>query len=259
MAAMQTTNSADDMGRRIDELARPKRFASGFDRDRRSIYWVEREPPTPGKDGVTVIIASARVQQLAQHRDPVSQWRGDRMTPMWPVSQSAQHATSSERLVTLAQHRDANPQHRLERSPYMAPTPAACSATSTHRLEQLATPKNRTDPFETRQNQWGQYYPVPLPALSAKATERIDQLAEPKKDPKEFHGEKPVQWPVSEQALKSLASLRLQQLSRPHSRTMIRDDFDPYKVSPAARKTRPTPRLEELAMPIPRKAKSKKV
>lgn len=75
----------------------------------------------------------------------------------------------------------------------------------------------------------------------------------------EFQGEKPVQWPVSEQALKSLATIRLQQLSRPRSRTMIRDDFDPYKVSPAARKTRPTPRLEELAVPIPRKVRTKKL
>ncbi|XP_076457117.1 sperm microtubule associated protein 2-like [Babylonia areolata] len=258
MAAMQTTSSSEDMARRIEELARPKRFASGFERDRRSVYWVEREPPKPGPDGVTVIIATPRVQELAQHRDPDRQWRGDRLTAIWPVSKSAQQASASERLSYLAQPREF-PHYLMERSPYMTATPAARSASASHRLEQLAEPKDRTDPFETYQKAWGQYFPVPSPALHARTTERVDQLAEPKKYPKEFQGEKPVQWPVSEQALKSLASLRLQQLSRPRSRTMIRDDYDPYKVSPAARKTRPTPRLEELSAPIPRKIRSKKV
>lgn len=75
----------------------------------------------------------------------------------------------------------------------------------------------------------------------------------------EFKGEKPVQWPVSESALKSIASLRLQQLSRPLSRALIRDDYDPYKVSSAARKARVTPRLELLSAPIPRKVKQKKI
>jgi hypothetical protein len=62
---------------------------------------------------------------------------------------------------------------------------------------------------------------------------------------------------VSEEAMKSIATLRLQQLSRPQSRCLIRDDYDPYKVSPGAKKAAPTPRLEELSAPIPRKIRPK--
>lgn len=75
----------------------------------------------------------------------------------------------------------------------------------------------------------------------------------------EFKDEKTVKWPVSQEALEAIASLRLQQLSRPRSRTMIKDDYDPYKISPAARKARTTPRLDELCVPIPRKVRSKKI
>jgi hypothetical protein len=72
-------------------------------------------------------------------------------------------------------------------------------------------------------------------------------------------GEKPVQWAVNESTLKAIANLRLQQLSRPRSRTMIKDDYDPYKVSMAARRAHATPRVEELCAPIPRKIRAKKV
>lgn len=245
--------------RRIDYLARPKRFASGFERDRRSVYWIEREPPMPGSNGVTVITATPRVIDLAQHRDPNKQWRGDRPTPEWTVSQGAKQAAASERLTTLGRHREVNPNHLMERSPYMYASIPAQSATASSRVEQLAVPKDRKDKFEVEEKEWGQFFHVSDPAMKYKATERIEQLSESKKYNKDFKGEKPVQWPVSEQALKALASLRLQQLSRPRSRTMIRDEFDPYKVSPAARKTRPTPRLEELSVPISRKVRAKKV
>lgn len=67
-------------------------------------------------------------------------------------------------------------------------------------------------------------------------------------------------WLVSEEALKLNASMRLCQLARPRSRTILRDDnFDPYLVSRAARYAQITPRIEELAVPQPRKQRSKRV
>ncbi|KAK7488953.1 hypothetical protein BaRGS_00019757 [Batillaria attramentaria] len=259
MAEVQTTKSDDYLGQRLNELAQPRRFAHGFERDRRSVYWVEREPPKPGPNGVTVIVATPRVQQLAEPVDaPKRGWTSHRLTPIWRVSQSAQQATASERISYLAQHRDPHPHHKIDRTPYMVVSPEARTASASARLETLAQPKERKDHFEVYQSEWGQYFHVPPPALKARATERLEYLSEPKKYHKDFHGEKPIQWPVSEQAMKSLATLRLQQLSRPRSRTMIRDDYDPYKVTPAARKARPTPRLEELSAPIPRKCRQKK-
>lgn len=67
-------------------------------------------------------------------------------------------------------------------------------------------------------------------------------------------------WPIEEQALKINATLRVCQLARPRSRTMIRDDgWDPYMVSKAARYAQISPRVEELSAPIPRKCRSKRV
>ena len=66
-------------------------------------------------------------------------------------------------------------------------------------------------------------------------------------------------WDIPEQALKINASLRVCQLARPRSRNMAKDDdFDPYFVPKAARHATITPRVEELAIPLPRKVRSKK-
>ena len=100
------------------------------------------------------------------------------------MSWSAQQATPSERLVYLGTHKSVSPSHRMERTPYMMVPRAALSASPTGRLEQLAVPKCRSDPFEVYEKEWGQYFHVPQPALKARATERLELLSEPKKPPK---------------------------------------------------------------------------
>lgn len=133
----------------------------------------------------------------------------------------------------------------------------------TDHLCKLATPKDRLDLDKFRVNSletsWGQHNPVSPAAKTAQCTSHVESLAEPKKYHPRFAGEKPVQWSVDESALKAIANLRLQQLSRPRSRTMIKDDYDPYKVPMAARRAHATPRIEELCLPIPRKVRPKKV
>jgi len=61
--------------------------------------------------------------------------------------------------------------------------------------------------------------------------------------------------------LSSLAqpTMRQQQLARPKPRVALDQDYDPYKVSNGARNAVASPRVSELAVPIPRKVRSKKL
>lgn len=136
---------------------------------------------------------------------------------------------------------------------------SAKNASPSQRIEQLALPKDRQDRYGVYETEWGQYNPVPENALRSTHTERIETLAMAKNYHKDFKDERPVQWLVENSALNAIATLRLQQLARPRSRTMIKDDYDPYRVSPSAKRARITPRVEELCVPLPRKIRTKKV
>ena len=96
-------------------------------------------------------------------------------------------------------------------------------------------------------------------ARNAHCSPRLDNLSDAKKQPSAFVGERTVQWPVSSNAMNAVATLRLQQLSRPKSGRMRVDDHDPYKVTFAAKNARATPRVSELCEPLPRKVRSKKM
>ena len=171
----------------------------------------------------------------------------------------AQRAEATERLLTLSRHKTIHLDHRLERTPYMMVSDGARNAQPTQRLEQLAVPKQRQDRYGVYETEWGQYNPVSQNAIKAAPSERIESLAAAKDYHKLFKDERPVQWQVQGPALNAIATLRLQQLARPRSRTMIKDDYDPYKVSPSARRARCTPRVDELCVPLPRKVRQKKV
>jgi hypothetical protein len=175
------------------------------------------------------------------------------------VKDGAKTAEASPRVQELGKPKSLHPEHKMERSPYTEVSDDAKTAKSNPRLDQLAEPKHhRQDNAGVKETEWGQYLPVSEGAKKAVATPRIEDLSQPKPYNKQFQDERPIQWPVTEEALKAIASLRLQQMARPHSRTMIKDDHDPYRVSLPARRARATPRMEELAVPLPRKVRQKK-
>lgn len=259
--------------RRIDSLSQAKRPPPEFQEDRRSVYWVDNLPLIPQNDGMTTrFVTTSRLDALAhpnvgRHADffkgssythsiePHSYGRG----PISPVSQSALKARCTPRLGQLGQPKSIHSDYFYDRTAYMMVTRGAQSAEPTERLVQLSQPLPRKQIEEYREIHWGQTFPVSDLSKKALATGRVEQLAEAKGYHKSFRDEKPVQWNVPDGALKATANVRLQQLSRPRSRTMIRDDFDPYKVSYAARRVHATPRVEELCVPIPRKVRAKKV
>ncbi|ESP02661.1 hypothetical protein LOTGIDRAFT_237889 [Lottia gigantea] len=244
--------------RRIDVLAKPKSVHPEHSDDRRSVYWIDRKPIQPGPGGTTKIVITGRVEELSKSKDVNKEYVYHRPTPIWEVKPGALKATASGRVEQLSLHKTYN-RHQMERPPHTTVTEAAKSANITDRLENLAKPKNRIDRFEVNEKEWGETQPVSEAAKKARITERVESLAEPKQPHSQFQPAKPIMWEVSDLAIKALASLRLQQLSRPRSRTMIKDDYDPYVVSRAARKAKATGRVEELSEPIERKKRDKKV
>ncbi|XP_064597676.1 sperm microtubule associated protein 2-like [Liolophura sinensis] len=245
---MSTTSAT-----RIDLLARPKPTPTGFRQDRRSVYWVDYVPSV-ASGGTTTCVASARVQELSRSKDLNKNYKGDRPTPIWLVSSAAQNTSPSARTESLSQPKPLSPLYKAERSPYTIVTPGASRATSTARLDALSVPRQKSDLATFRDPTES----VSSAALKATASGRVEQLAESKKLHPSYQEEKQIQWPVSDSAMKAIASLRLQQLARPRSRSLLKDDYDPYKVTFAARHAHTTPRVEELAVPLPRKVVVKK-
>ncbi|KAK3087804.1 hypothetical protein FSP39_010808 [Pinctada imbricata] len=139
---------------RISVLAAPKRVPREFLEDRRSVYWVDREPPKAGPNGVTVVVATARVQELARHRPPVTEWKGDRPTPVWPVRKGALKASAAPRLLDLCLHKEPHPRYQFDRTAYMQVAPGATSASASGRLEDLAKPRIREDKITMAYAYW---------------------------------------------------------------------------------------------------------
>lgn len=123
----------------------------------------------------------------------------------------------------------------------------------------LSQPRVRLDNNATTEQYWGQPDEVPFAAQTAAPSSRIEDLARPKQYHQDFQGERPVQTVVPEHALTSMANQHLQKLARPRARTLIVDDYDPYKVSSAAMRSKPTARTEMLSVPPMRKQRQKRL
>ena len=161
----------------------------------------------------------------------------------------------------MARHKECNSDYQYDRSVYTAVREEAKKALASGRLEQLAQPKGYKTIKEEKFWDWGDQFSTTVApaALNAKCSTRIEVLAESKQPNPQFFGEKSIQWPVSRNAMKAIATLRVQQLARPKSRGTINDDYDPYRVTIGAKNARPTPRIDELAVPLQRKCRQKKV
>lgn len=175
---------------------------------------------------------------------------------MWPIRQSTLKREPTERLIALSAPR--RPMAAPDRTVYSSVPQGLVRQETLDRLLLLSQPRIRHDNFAVNDVYWGQPDPVSLAAQTANPSSRIDDLSRPKQYHSDFQGERPVQTVVPEHALTSIANQHLQKLARPRARTMIVDDYDPYKVSPAAMRNKPTARTELLAAPPMRKQKQKR-
>ncbi|XP_072175851.1 uncharacterized protein [Diadema setosum] len=254
MATVETSSA-----RRIDVLAHPKQLPPGYREDRRSVYWVDKPPLMPGPEGTTKFDVTQWVDGLSKHKS-YSRYVSDRPSPKWPVSKAAQKADASARVEALAQPKNWANYFTLHRPIMTTVSEAAKNAAPSARIEQLAMPKTY-QPLKIKESWEFDCYrwdnEITDAAKNARCSERLEALAEPKSLHNHFRFAKPIRWKTEDSALKAIATLRLQQLARPKSRGKS-EQFDPYKVSTAAIHGRPTPRIEELCMPIPRKVRTKK-
>lgn len=90
-------------------------------------------------------------------------------------------------------------------------------------------------------------------------TDRVNTLAEPKLL-HELHQMPRLSFSVSKEAQNCIATERVHQLARPKNRHPESEDYDPntWFVSRSALLAQPSPRIDELATPLPRKVRVKK-
>jgi hypothetical protein len=93
----------------------------------------------------------------------------------------------------------------------------------------------------------------------APVSERILAMADPKPLHEDYVPPR-TDFAVSKEALNCSASERVLKLSKPRSKHPEAEDFNPntFTVSRTALLAQPSPRIEELAMPIARKVRVKK-
>ena len=94
----------------------------------------------------------------------------------------------------------------------------------------------------------------------AEASPRVGTLAEPKNTHQRFEPCRDVQWKVSRASLSHIATDLTLKLARPKSHNAAQEDYNPraWSVSRAALMAQASPRLGELATPLPRKVTPKK-
>ena len=178
------------------------------------------------------------------------------------MSEAAKNAEPTARLETLSRSKTFHQDYDPPKSVYSVVTDAAKSANASVRVESLSKPKSAAA-LPTNQTlwEWSEWdYMVSEGAKSASASDHTLRLSVPKKCHDNYKECRQVQWTISENTLKALPSLRVQQLARPKSRSQFIDHYDEssYKVSSAAKHAQATPRIEELCVPLPRKVRQKK-
>ncbi|XP_053191106.1 theg spermatid protein [Scomber japonicus] len=219
----------------IQQLAQPKPNRLRYP-DRRSVYWLDELPPKTTSP-TTKIVSSP----------------SSRLSPEWDVSEWALRAVPSERLCSLAKPRQTAVGWQPDRSLLFPLSRATQKAVATSRICQLAQPKRK----QVTGGSGHKPRPVPMTHMPCRASAHIELLATPKHEHPKFEGERSVCWPISRASRNYIASQRLLELSSPKERKALFEGYNPYIVSRAARSASPSPRIQQLCLPLPRKCCSK--
>lgn len=245
---------------RISRLSSAKRLSASFSEDRRSIYW---DNGIPRKDfsRTTSFTTTERQATLAVPKRAHSAYASDRPSPIWPVSKSALQATPTPRCLELSLHKPLPPVYQPCKEVMTTIPPSALRVTPSPRLLQLSAHKTfPLSPIKPNSEwDWGEWSSeVSSAAKTAEPSARVLQLAASKAPPAQYRSCREVRWPVSEAARSYVASESLQKLSRPRSRS--EGDYNPsaYNISRGALVAQPSPRITQLATPVPRKCRTKK-
>ncbi|XP_037360775.1 testicular haploid expressed gene protein isoform X3 [Talpa occidentalis] len=249
------------VSRRVEELARPKRFYLEYYNNNRTT------PIWPIPRCTLEHQASGRLRELATPRIRNNIWSIN-MTEVSQVSRAAQMAVPSPRILCLAKPRV--PATLLEEwNPMPKPKP---HASDYNRLLQLAG----CSPREENRSQrgccadavaWGtlggrcvgQQGRSPEGCGGRSLADRtpprgqpylgVQHHIAPKTQSDKCIPDRDPRWKVLEVTKKAVASPRIISLAQPKVRKDLNEGYDPYHVSPASLVARASPRLFELATP----------
>ncbi|XP_065652168.1 sperm microtubule associated protein 2 isoform X2 [Hydra vulgaris] len=247
---------------RLEVLARPKPIPDGFIDDKQSVYWDNQFTKDWTKSDLsTKFVLSDRLTQLTNPKLIHKDWKGDRNSPIWVISHGALNGKASNRLESLAEPKVHHKDFQIPKSVYTVISSSAKKALPSDRVQMLAKPKLSTELGIKPDSCWDYsewHSDVSEAALKCEPSARVVQLAEPKKLYASYKECRSVIWDVSCGAKNALPTIRVQQLALP-KKSQYKEDYDSDwdKVNPTALVAKPSPRIEELAQPLPRKSKRK--
>ncbi|CAL8301663.1 unnamed protein product [Boreogadus saida] len=211
---------------------------------------------------------ATRIEQLAVHKASLLR-SPDRRSPVWRVSEGALRACASQRVCALAQPRPPAVGWLPDRPPPPSVRVKGGAPLSQPRLRprvgatdggpRLRPRVEATDggPRLRPRVEAGQGFRTPpIARKMAAATPRVEQLATPKRTPPGYLCGRPSSWPVPGSVRRAVPSLRVRELASPRQREALFQGYDPYAISAGALLAKPSPRLQELALPLPRKCRS---
>merc|ERR1712032_299442 len=246
---------------RIKSLAQYKNIHRDFIEDKRSAYWTDGPIKVQNDNRLT-----QNQRNLAKPKLPHIKYKGDRPSPKWKVSKKALNANITERQRALARPKPPHSEWRQDqpvqtqidkRQLQSLPTEHILRLSMPKQadsrylkpsisLEELGALKNHTITIEENQPEW------------------VERLSMHKQSPAGYKPDRPVRWIVKLKTRNAEITEHVDKLAK-IQRTDKRPGPDPnivdnpYAVSRAARKTEATPRINELALPLPRKVRNKKV
>ena len=256
---------------RLSELSRPKTQHRSYVPDRPSPIW-EINP------AALITTSTPRLSELARHKTLPPQYQPPRPVRttynnyQWPkiiffskIKPRLLHFL--KQLISLADlHAQSVLLQYLIFSPQLC-TKVSCKALSARpspRITQLAAHKNYPLlPIKPQSEwEWSQWDSEIMPqTLQFTPTPRLEELATPKFLPKQHQPPRPTQWIISKATLQHVATDRLAKLAQAKQVPGYQKDYNPraWSVSKAALLAHPSPCIENLAKPIPRKCRQKKV
>lgn len=207
-------------------------------------------------------LAKPKLSRSTLSYGPSLSW-GNQQT-MWELTQGAVNAEPSDRILSLAQPKrnmstqeDLKPQWEYScgrQSPIIKPSPAAREAGNSDRISQLAQPKNLPGAYTENRAMYefscGRSSPIQKPTKAAKVApgrDRTHGLAHPKKVHNAYEASREVQTIPTQAARNTRPTERIEQLaeSKRHPQGPFREPEWP--VSKKAMNAQPNERIRELS------------
>jgi hypothetical protein len=245
----------------IKFLAQPKSLPASYNEPRRSVYWENGIRP---KDytKVTEFAVTPRLEQLVQPKGWSKHYVEDLPSPIWHVKRATLSAKSSPRLCKLATPKTLHQSYQYPKPVQTVIPRHSLSAQPSPRLCLLAQHKMYPELLIKPDSEWewSQWDSDIKPStLKGTSSNHTIALSQPKKLVETYRPNRSAQWPVSSLALQHIASDRLVKLAHAKQLYCYQKDYKIWKVSKAALNARPSSCIENLAKPLPRKCRQKKI